>query len=118
MRKLFIAIMVGFVLTGCSCGRSDEKASEVVADSISDVSVKQAEQLAIVAADAIAVSDTTDTLVVQRAIVDAFATRSQMMLDGNERAAKAFDKALEKELSRLNPALAEEVFSNQQQPTE
>ena len=97
-------------MAGCSCGRSDESAEQVLVDSIANVNVKQAEQLAREAASAIAVSDTTDTLAMQRAIIDAYATRSKMALDGNERAAQAFDEVLEKELKRLNPDLAVEIF--------
>ena len=102
--------MLALVMAGCSCGRSDDNAEQLVADSVVNFSVEQAQKLARDAAGAIAVSDTTDTLAVQRAIIDAYATRSQMVVDGNERAAKAFDKALEEELQNLNPALAAEIF--------
>lgn len=102
--------MVALVMAGCSCGRSDDNAEKMMADSVVNISVEKAQQLAKHAAGAIALSDTTDTLTVQRAIIDAYATRSQMVLDGNERAAKAFDKALEEELQHLNLALAAEIF--------
>ena len=60
-----------------------------------------------------------DTLAMQRAIIDAFATRSQMKLNGDEKAAAEFDKALEEELKRLAPDLAAEVFhANQQSRTD
>lgn len=102
--------MICLVVVGCSCGRSEDKATQEKADSIANVSINEAKRMGVTAAATIAVSDTTDTLDMQRAIVDAYATRSQMMLEGKERAAKAFDKALKEELQRLNPALANEIF--------
>ncbi|MBR1804720.1 MAG: hypothetical protein IJ775_07470 [Muribaculaceae bacterium] len=114
MRHLLI-IIVALILTGCSCGRNEDKTAQVATDSTMSISAHDAEQLAIAAAGAIALSDSTDTLAIQRAIVDAYATRSKMVLEGNEQAAEAFDQALQKELQRLNAALANEIFPDNQQ---
>ena len=71
---------------------------------------EQARQLGAAAAHAIATSDHDDTLDLQRCIVDAHATRSQMVLDGNDDATAAFDQALRDELRRSDPSLADELF--------
>ena len=62
------------------------------------------------AAGAIAVSDHSDTLDLQRSIVDAHATRSQLTMAGNDEAAQAFDEALRDELRRVDPQVAQELF--------
>lgn len=108
--RLLIIIMLIIVATGCSCGRSDDSRAQAANDSVVKVSVKQARKDAIAAAEAIALSDHNDTLDMQRAIVDAYATRSHMLINGNEKAAKEFDKTLKEELQRLDPELANEVF--------
>ena len=118
MKQALLLLIIACVITGCSCGRSEQKANQIT-DSAAMITIEQARQQAIAAAGAIAVSDTTDTLAMQRAIIDAFATRSQMKLNGDEKAAAEFDKALEEKLKRLAPDLAAEVFhANHQSRTD
>lgn len=114
MKHALLLLILACVLTSCSCGRSEQDANQIT-DSAAMVTLEQARQQAIAAAGAIAVSDTTDTLAMQRAIIDAFATRSQMKLNGDEKAAAEFDKALEEELQRLAPDLTAQVFAADRQ---
>lgn len=114
MKQALLLLILACVLTSCSCGRSEQDANQIT-DSAAMVTLEQARQQAIAAAGAIAVSDTTDTLAMQRAIIDAFATRSQMKLNGDEKAAAEFDKALEEELQRLAPDLTAQVFAADRQ---
>ena len=104
--------MVAISLFSCSKHEDESTTVNHVNDSINTLTLQQARLDAIAAAGAIAVSDTTDTLAMQRAIINAYATRSKMVLDGNENAAETFDKELKQELRRLNPKLADEIFSN------
>ncbi len=105
---LLLAFLAMTAATSCSCNRSGDNESGRDAP----LTEERARQLGVAAARTIAASDHSDTLDLQRCIVDAHATRSQMELDGNHDAAVAFDQALRDELKQSDPALADEMFSS------
>lgn len=77
------------------------------------VTLEQARQWGVAAAGTIAASDHSDTLDLQRSIIDAHATRSQMVMARNDEAARAFDEALRDELRRIDAQVAQELFPRQ-----
>ena len=104
--RLYLSIVLLALLAACG-NRQETTAASAPQDT---VSLEQARQWGVAAAGAIAVSDHSDTLDLQRSIVDAHATRSQLTMAGNDEAAQAFDEALRDELRRVDPQVAQELF--------
>lgn len=102
--KRLIPFVVAFAAASCS----GQHPSDTVTPP-SQLTEEQASELGVVAAQAIAACDHDDTLELQRNIIDAYATRSEMALNGNDDAAKAFDEGLINELRRVDPTVAHEL---------
>ena len=64
------------------------------------------------AAWAVAHTDHTDTIALQRAILDARATHDQYVLTGEDEAATDFEQAFADSLRRIDPQLARQIFGN------
>ncbi len=105
MKRCVLLMMLLAALLGCGHRSPVDGATPGA-----PVTDQQARQMAAEAAAAIARCDHSDTLDLQRNIIDAYATRSQLELDGNPGAAEVFDSGLREELRRIDPQVAAEIF--------
>lgn len=103
--KRLIPFVVALAASSCSGQHSSDTTTPP-----SQLTVEQASELGVAAARAIAACNHDDTLELQRYIIDAYATRSEMVLNGNDDAAKAFDESLSHELRLVDPTVAHELF--------
>ena len=104
MRQWAAYIMLAMAVAACSGGQDNE---QQVADP-DDAVVRGHE-----AAWTVAHTDRTDTIALQRAILDARATHDEYVLVGEEDAAHDFEQAFIDSLRRVDAQLAQEIFGNQ-----
>ena len=107
LRNCALCIVLCALIFAASCSGHEETAGHI---SPAAATVEQAELWGVEAAHTIAESNHADTLDLQHSIIDAHATRSEMVLAGNNDAAEAFDQALRDELRQIDPAVAAELF--------
>ena len=103
MKQLAIILLM---LVAGACGGGDQTAQRQVADP--DDAVARGHE----AAWAVAHTDHTDTIALQRAILDARATHDQYVLTGEDEAAQDFEQAFADSLRRVDPQLARQIFGN------
>lgn len=100
MKHLIIATALTMFLGACSCSNSTPEIP----------SEEYVESLARSAAQAISLTDHNDTLALQKAIVEAYAIKSDLLLKGDQNNADTFDEAFLNELEKVDPQVAKEVF--------
>ena len=100
MKHLIKATSVLMFLGFFSCSN---KPSEVPSE-------EYVESVARSAAQAISLADHNDTLALQQAIVEAYAIKSDLILNGDQDNADIFDEAFMNELEKVDPDVAKEVF--------
>lgn len=105
--KINILTYLAATMLLCSCGGSNDSSASSTTTKVND---NEIEVLAQNAAQVIASCDRTDTFAIQRAIIDARAQRSSLVINGNDEGAKVYDEALKAALHKLNPQLCDTIF--------
>ena len=98
--KIFLPVLLVFILFSCA---QTEKTEEVTAD------ITAAQMEGRRAAGIILGREWTDTVTLQKALIETKARQSKYLLEGKTKSAEAFDSTFISTIRTVNPTLAKQI---------